>query len=151
MSFILNSFNDWIKNFLIGCITGNLTGMFDDVNSRVGSIASQVGQTPDGWNANIFSMVQNLSQTVIIPIAGMILTFVVCYELISMIMEKNNMHEMDTWMFFKWIFSATRSHTNTIPQGIKLCGCSDHVVLKMGGFRSVPEATTDTLMGGMKG
>ena len=93
MSFILNSFNDWIKNFLIGCITGNLTGMFDDVNSRVGSIASQVGQTPDGWNANIFSMVQNLSQTVIIPIAGMILTFVVCYELISMIIEKNNMHE----------------------------------------------------------
>lgn len=123
MSFILDGFTQWIKTFLIGCITQNLTGMFKDVNSKVGDIANQVGQTPDGWNVNIFSMVKNLSQTVIIPIAGMILTFVVCYELISMIVEKNNMHEMDTWMFFKWIFKTfiaiyLVTHTFDITMGV---------------------------------
>jgi hypothetical protein len=139
MSFILNSFNDWIKNFLIGCITQILTGMFDSVNSSVGSIASEVGQTPQGWNANIFSMVQNLSQTVIIPIAGIILTFVVCYELISMIMEKNNMHEMDTWMFFKWIFKtfiAIYLVTHTFDITVAVFGLAQHVVQGSAGIIS---------------
>lgn len=93
MQFIFDALTNWIKDFLIGSITNNLNGMFADVNSRVGGIADQVGQTPQGWNPDIFSMVKNLSQTVIVPIAGMILTFVVCYELISMIVERNNMHE----------------------------------------------------------
>ena len=131
MSFILNSFNDWIKNFLIGCITNILTGMFSDVNSRVGDIANQVGQTPQGWNADIFSMVQNLSQNVIIPIAGMILTFVVCYELISMVTERNNLHDIDTWMFFRWFFKtfiAIYLVTHTFDITIAVFGLAQHVV-----------------------
>ena len=80
--------------------------MFTDVNEKTGSIAAEVGQTPQGWNGGIFSMIQNLSNSVIVPIAGLIITFVLCYELISMITERNNMHDMDTWMFFKWFFKA---------------------------------------------
>ena len=72
------------------------------VNEKTGDIASQVGQTPQGWSGSIFSLIQNLSDSVIVPIAGMIITFVLCYELISMLTEKNNMHDIDTWMFFKY-------------------------------------------------
>ena len=84
---------DWIKELLINGIMSNFTGMFDEVNTKVGEIASQVGATPAGWNAGIYNMIRTLSETAIIPIAGMILTFVLCYELIQMIIEKNNMHE----------------------------------------------------------
>jgi len=80
--------------------------MFDELNVRVGEIAGQVGETPQGWNANIFNMIQILSETVIVPIAGMILTFILCYELITMIIEKNNMHDFDTFIIFKWIFKT---------------------------------------------
>ena len=80
--------------------------MFGDVNEKVGTIAAEVGQTPQGWNANIFSMIQTLSENVIVPIAGLVITYVLCYELISMVTEKNNMHDVDTSMFFKWVFKA---------------------------------------------
>ena len=87
-------------------IIGNLSGMFDTVNTKVGEIAGEVGATPQGWNSGIFSMIQNLSETVIIPIAGAILAFVMCYELIQMVTEKNNMHDIETFMFFKWVFKT---------------------------------------------
>ena len=106
MQSILDAINEWIKEILLGAINGNLTTMFGDVNEKVGTIAAEVGQTPQGWNASIFSMVQTLSENVIVPIAGLVITYVLCYELISMIVEKNNMHEMDTFMFFKWFFKA---------------------------------------------
>jgi hypothetical protein len=80
--------------------------MFDNVNQQVGEIAGEVGKTPQGWNSGVFSMIQTLSETVIIPIAGLILTFVMCYELIQMVIDRNNLHEIDTWMFFKWIFKT---------------------------------------------
>ena len=85
-------------------VDSNLATMFADVNEKTGQIASQVGQTPQGWNSGIYSMIQNLSNSVIMPIAGIIITFVLCYELISMLTEKNNMHDIDTWMFFKYFF-----------------------------------------------
>ncbi|MCR4751168.1 MAG: hypothetical protein K5852_02605 [Eubacterium sp.] len=91
---------------LTGFVTSNLTTMFTDVNSKTGEIANQVGQTPQGWNSEVFGMIQTLSETVIIPIAGMVITFVLCYELISMVTERNNLHDLDTWMFFKWFFKA---------------------------------------------
>lgn len=87
---------------LIGWIESNLTNMFTDVNEKVGTIAAEVGQTPSGWNGGVYQMIRGLSENVIVPIAGIIITFVLCYELISMITEKNNLHDMDTWMFFKW-------------------------------------------------
>lgn len=80
--------------------------MFDTVNTKVGEIAGEVGMTPLAWNSGVFSMIRNLSETVIVPIAGVILTFVMCYELIQLVTEKNNMHDVDTWMFFKWIFKT---------------------------------------------
>ena len=90
MQSILDAINEWIKEILIGAINGNLSTMFGDVNEKVGTIAAEVGQTPQGWNANIFSMIQTLSENVIVPIAGLVITYVLCYELISMVTEKNN-------------------------------------------------------------
>ena len=91
MQSILDAINEWIKEILIGAINGNLSTMFGDVNEKVGTIANEVGQTPQGWNANIFSMIQSLSENVIVPIAGLVITYVLCVELISMVTEKNNM------------------------------------------------------------
>ncbi len=97
---------DWFKGLLIDGIISNLTGMFDTLNTKVGEIAGEVGMTPAAWNSSIFNMIRNLSETVIVPIAGIILTFVMCYELIQLIIEKNNLHDFDTWIFFKWIFKT---------------------------------------------
>lgn len=94
---------EWIKGILIDGIMGNLSGLFNTVNTKVGEIASDVGSTPQDWNGGIFSMLQNLSETVIVPIAAAILALVMCYELIDMIVEKNNMHDFDSSMFFRWM------------------------------------------------
>lgn len=104
MDRIFEAIETWMRDLLTGMVSSNLTTMYTDVNEKTGEIAAQVGQTPQGWNGNIFSMIQNLSDSVIVPIAGMIITFVLCYELISMLTEKNNMHDLDTWMFLN-IFS----------------------------------------------
>ena len=97
---------DAIKDLLKEIINSNLENMFTDVNNNVSTIAAQVGTTPQGWNSSIFNMIRNLSDTVVLPIAGLILTFVLCYELITMVTEKNNMHDVDTFMFFKYIFKC---------------------------------------------
>jgi len=106
MQSILDAITNWIKELLIGAIESSLAGMFGDVNEKVGTIAAEVGATPQAWNANIFSMIQTLSETVILPIAGIIITYVLCAELIGMVTDKNSMHEIDTFMFFKWFFKA---------------------------------------------
>lgn len=132
MQNILEQIEQWIKEFLIDCITGNLTGMFDEVNSKVGEIATEVGKTPQSWNSGVFSMIQNLSETVIIPIAGLILTFVLCYELISIVIEKNNLHgDFDTFQLFKWIFKtfvATYIVTHTFDIVIAVFELSQNIV-----------------------
>lgn len=107
MGFLTDWLTDWLKELLIEGIMGNLTGLFDTVNSRVGEIAVQVGTTPAAWNAGVFSLIRQLSETVILPIAGLILTFVATYELIQMILEKNNMHELDVANIYKWVFKTT--------------------------------------------
>lgn len=106
MEGLFDKLTDWIKELLIGMIEGNLTNMFSDVNEKVGTIATEVGRTPQSWNSDVFSMIKNLSETVIIPIAGLVITFVLCYELISILIDRNNLHDIDTWMFFKWVFKA---------------------------------------------
>ena len=103
---ILDMIQEWFKELLIDGIISNLTRMFDTLNTKVGEIAGEVGMTPAAWNSSIFNMIRNLSETVIVPIAGIILTFVMCYELIQLIIEKNNLHDFDTWIFFKWIFKT---------------------------------------------
>jgi len=123
MSGLLEIIEEAIRSFFIGLIESNLTTMFADVNEKTATIAEQIGQTPQGWNGNIFSMIRSLSETVIIPIAGMIITFVLCYELITMITEKNNLHEGDTFSFFKyfikmWVAVFLVSHTFDITMAI---------------------------------
>ena len=103
---ILDIITDWIKGILRDCIMGNLDGMFDQINSEVGEVAANVGTTPAAWNAGVFSMIRNLSDNVVVPIAGMIITFVLCYELISMLMEKNNFHDFETFAIYKWALKA---------------------------------------------
>ena len=106
MDFLWDSITEWLKELLVSGIMSNLSGMFDHVNQKVGEISTQVGTTPQAWNSGVFSMVQNISETVILPIAGVILAFVMTLELIQLITDKNNLHDVDTWMFFKWIFKS---------------------------------------------
>ena len=106
MDLLLNTLTEWLKELLAGAIASNLTGMVDSVNTKVGDIAAQVGQTPQGWNSGIFSMIQNLSHNVILPIAGIILALVMTMEFIRIIMDKNNMHDFDTWSILMWVFKT---------------------------------------------
>ena len=106
MDWLFGGITDWIRQFLIDGIMASFERIFDSVNAQVADIAVQAGQTPAGWNAGVFAMIQNLSETVVLPIAGMILTFVLCYELIQLIIEKNNLQDFDTFNIFKWIFKT---------------------------------------------
>ena len=107
MDMIMDAIVEWLKEILVGGIVSNLSGMFDNVNQQVSDIAVQVGTTPQAWNGTIYSMIRTLSDNVIVPIAGVILAFVMTLELIQMVADKNNMHgDVDTWMFFKWIFKT---------------------------------------------
>ena len=106
MNFIWDKLTEWIRELLIEGIMNNLTGLFDQVNTQISGIADNVGKTPQQWNGSIFSMIQGLSDHVVVPIAGAILALVMCYELIQMVTEKNNMHDIDTFMFFKWVFKT---------------------------------------------
>lgn len=132
---IFEAIEEWMREFLSGMIRSNLSTMFTDVNEKTGEIAAQVGQTPQGWNGNIFSLIRNLSDSVIMPIAGMIITFVLCYELVTMLTEKNNMHEIDTWMFFKYFFKmwvAVYLVGNTFNITMAVFDVGQHVVSAAG-------------------
>ena len=145
MGGIIDKITEFIKELLTGWITSNLDTMFTDVNEKVGTIATEVGRTPQSWNGSIFSMIKQLSDNVIVPIAGMIITFVLCYELISMIMEKNNMHDTDTFMFFKYIFKmwvAVYLVTHTFDIAMAVFDVANHVVTSAGGIIS-DSATID--------
>ena len=106
MDFLTDWLTNWLKELLISGIMGNLEGLFDTVNAKVGEIAVQVGTTPAAWNAGVFSLIRQLSEMVILPIAGLVLTFVATYELIQMLLEKNNMHEFDVANIYKWVFKT---------------------------------------------
>jgi hypothetical protein len=101
---LFEAIEEWFRTLLTGFVDTNLTTMFSDVNEKTAEIAEQVGKTPQGWNSSIFSMIEGLSQNVIVPIAGIIITMVLCYELISMMTERNSLNDVDTWMFFKYFF-----------------------------------------------
>ena len=120
---------------LQGWVLTNLNALFMDVNTKVGSIAGEVSQTPSTWNASIFQMIRTLSDNVIVPIAGMIITFVLCYELISMIMEKNNFHEFDMWFFFRYLFKACIAVvivSNTSDMVMAIFDIGHHIVTSAG-------------------
>lgn len=139
MQSILDKLAEWLKELLISGILGNLSGMFDTVNTKVGEIAGEVGMTPSAWNGGVFNLIRSLSETVIIPIAGIILTFVMCYELIQLVIEKNNLHDVDTWIFFKWIFKtfvAVFLVTNTWNIVMAIFDVAQNVVSQSGGIIS---------------
>ena len=151
---IFEAIEEWMRDLLSGMVTSNLTTMFADVNEKTGEIAAQVGQTPQGWNGSIFSLIQNLSNSVIVPIAGMIITFVLCYELISMIVEKNNMQEVDTWMFFKYFFKmwvAVYLVTHTFEIAMAVFDVGQHVVSSAGGvISSQTSINVDSMLAAME-
>ena len=139
MQSILDKLAEWLKELLISGILGNLSGMFDTVNTKVGEIAGEVGMTPSAWNGGVFNLIRSLSETVIIPIAGIILTFVMCYELIQLVIEKNNLHDVDTWIFLKWIFKtfvAVFLVTNTWNIVMAIFDVAQNVVSQSGGIIS---------------
>ena len=106
MNFIWDKITEWLKGLLVSGIMSNLTGLFESINGQVTEIATNVGKTPQAWNGSIFSMIRTLSENVVVPIAGIILTFVMCLELIQMLIDRNNMHDFDTFIFFKWLFKT---------------------------------------------
>ena len=136
MNSIFEKIAQAINEFLISLIEGSLGTMFTDVNEKVSTIAADVGQTPQAWNTQVFNLIRNLSETVILPIAGLIIAFILCYELINMIMEKNNMHDIDTFMFFKYIFKtwvAVYIVTHTFDITMAVFDVAQHVVTNSAG------------------
>lgn len=96
MDSILQQITDWIKEMLVSGVMDNLNNIFDAVNGQVGEIATEVGTTPQNFSPAIFTMIRNLSENVIMPIAGIILTFIACYELIQLIISYNNLANFET-------------------------------------------------------
>ena len=134
---ILDTIQEWLKSILIECILGNFSGMFDQINTQVGEVATEVGKTPAVWNAGVFSMIRNLSDNVVVPVAGLIITFVLTYELITMIIDRNNLHDFDTFTIYKWIFKAfvavyLVTHTFDITMAIFELG--QHIVQQSAGI-----------------
>ena len=139
MDSIIQQITDWLKEVLVAAIMGNLSGMFESVNDQVGEIATSVGRTPASFSPEVFAMVRNISESVIIPIAGLILTFIACYELIQMIIDHNNLANFETWIFFKWVFktfAAVLLITNTFNITMAVFDVAQNVVNASAGIIS---------------
>ena len=149
MESILQQIQDWLKEMLISGIMNNLSGLFDSVNDQVGDIATQVGTSPASFSPGVFSLIRNVSESVIVPIAGIILTFIVCYELIQLIIDHNNLANFETWIFFKWIFKtfvAVTLITNTFNIVMAVFDVSQHVISSSGGIIEGSTAVTDSML-----
>ena len=149
MESILQQIQDWLKEILISGIMNNLSGLFDSVNDQVGDIATQVGTSPANFSPGVFSLIRNVSESVIVPIAGIILTFIVCYELIQLIIDHNNLANFETWIFFKWIFKtfvAVTLITNTFNIVTAVFDVSQHVISSSGGIIGGSTAVTDSML-----
>ena len=120
---IFDKIEEFFKELLLGGIQANLESMFIDINDKVGAVATDIGETPMGWNSEVFNFIKSINDSVIIPIAGLIITAVLCIELINMVMQKNNMHDTDTFEFFKymikmWIAVWLVSHAFTFSMAV---------------------------------
>lgn len=137
MQSIIDSIVEWFKELLVTGIMSNLTSTFDSVNAQVGQIATEVGMTPSAFSPAIFNMIKNLSENVIMPIAGLLLTFIACYELIQLVISHNNLANFETWIFFKWVFKtfvAVTLITNTMNITMAVFDVAHHVVSQAGGI-----------------
>lgn len=153
MQSILEQITDWLKSMIISGIMGNLSGMFDSVNQQVGQIAGDVGTTPANFSPAVFSMIRNISESVILPIAGMVLTFVACYELIQMLIEHNNLANFETWTFFKWVFKTFLAVTlisNTFNITMAVFDVAQQVISRSGGLISGSTSVSDATLTAMQ-
>ncbi|MDO4170596.1 MAG: CD0415/CD1112 family protein [Lachnospiraceae bacterium] len=139
MNSIFDKITTWLKEIIVGGIMDHFTGLFESVNQSVGEIANEVGKTPSDFAPEVFQLIRNVSESVIMPIAGMILTFIVCYELIQMIIEHNNLANFETWVFFRWIlktFIAVTLISNTFNIVMAVFDVAQHVVNNSAGIIS---------------
>ena len=153
MQSILEQITDWLKSMIISGIMGNLSGMFDSVNQQVGQIAGDVGTTPANFSPAVFSMIRNISKSVILPIAGMVLTFIACYELIQMLIEHNNLANFETWTFFKWVFKTFLAVTlisNTFNITMAVFDVAQQVISRSGGLISGSTSVSDATLTAMQ-
>lgn len=153
MQSILEQTTDWLKSMIISGIMGNLSGMFDSVNQQVGQIAGDVGTTPANFSPAVFSMIRNISESVILPIAGMVLTFIACYELIQMLIEHNNLANFETWTFFKWVFKTFLAVTlisNTFNITMAVFDVAQQVISRSGGLISGSTSVSDATLTAMQ-
>lgn len=153
MQSILEQITDWLKSMIISGIMGNLSGMFDSVNQQVGQIAGDVGTTPANFSPAVFSMIRNISESVILPIAGMVLTFIACYELIQMLIEHNNLANFETWTFFKWVFKTFLAVTlisNTFNITMAVFDVAQRVISRSGGLISGSTSVSDATLTAMQ-
>lgn len=153
MQSILEQITDWLKSMIISGIMGNLSGMFDSVNQQVGQIAGDVGITPANFSPAVFSMIRNISESVILPIAGMVLTFIACYELIQMLIEHNNLANFETWTFFKWVFKTFLAVTlisNTFNITMAVFDVAQQVISRSGGLISGSTSVSDATLTAMQ-
>ena len=137
---------------LVSGVMDNLNNIFDAVNGQVGEIATEVGTTPQNFSPAIFNMIRNLSENVIMPIAGIILTFIACYELIQLIISYNNLANFETWFIFKWIFKtfvAVELITHTFDFTMAIFEVAQTVVTQAGGIISGSTAVDASTLAGM--
>ena len=152
MDAILQQIADWLKELLVDGIMNNLSGMFDAVNRQVEDVATQVGTTPANFSPGVFGLVRGISESVIIPVAGIFLTFIACYELIQLIIEHNNLANFETFVIFKWIFKtfvAVMLITNTFNIVMAVFDVAQHVINSsaglIGGSTAIDAAALDSL------
>ncbi len=153
MESVIQAINDWIHDGLVSSIMNTLTGMFDSVNDRVGTIATNVGMSPADFSPGVYSLIRSISESVIIPIAGLILTFVACYELIQMIIDHNNLANFETWFFFRWVFKtfvAVMLITNTFDITLAVFDVAQHVINSSGGIISGSTAISADAIAGLQ-
>ena len=149
MNGILQQITDWLKELLVAGIMDNLTGLFDSVNAQVGTIAADVGRTPASFSPGVLSLIRSLSESVIMPVAGIILTFICCYELIELLIEHNNLANFDTWLIFKWVFKtfvAVMLITNCFNVTMAVFDVAQSVIGSSGGLISASTAVDGTML-----
>ena len=153
MEALFEKITEWLKELLVASTMNNLTSLFDAVNEQVGKAATQVGTSPGSFQPGIFSMIRNISETVIMPVAGIILTFVACYELIRLVTDSNNLANLDTWIFFKWIFKtaiAAMIISNTFNIVMAVFDVGQHVVNSSAGLISGGTAVSPDAIAGIE-
>lgn len=146
MDSVIQALVDWLHDMLVSGIMSNLSGMFNAVNDEVGAIASDVATSPANFSPGVFALIRNVSESVIVPIAGLILTFIACYELIQLIIERNNLANFETWIFFKWVFKtfiAVTLISNTFNITMAVFDVAQHVISQSGSIIQGSTAVSD--------